>query len=159
MTVALAYALLFGACGVLIEANAPQFRYFARRLDKNGYLGEAMRTYRAIQFVRGVAQPGEGVFGVGSCSYAYAPEPANMQCYMNLREIYTDADAQRVRAQLLAGEFRYLIVPQGTPGDVILVAPRHWWTPRPLTRTPTSRSTACRSRPCGLSQSQQSLQR
>ena len=37
---ALAYALLFGACGVLIiEVNAPQFRYFARRLDKDGYLG------------------------------------------------------------------------------------------------------------------------
>ncbi|MCL5746331.1 MAG: hypothetical protein M1541_20770, partial [Acidobacteria bacterium] len=35
--VALAYALLFGACGVLIiEVNAPQIRYFARRLDQAG---------------------------------------------------------------------------------------------------------------------------
>jgi hypothetical protein len=160
VTVALAYALLFGACGVLIiEVNAPQFHYFARRLDKHGYLGEAMRTYRAIQFVRGAAQPGERVFGVGNCSYAYAAEPANMQCYMNLRAVYTDADARRVRAQLLAGEFRYLIVPQGTPGGIILRGAGPLVDAAPAYQDPYFAVYRVPLSPRGLSQSQQSLQR
>lgn len=160
VTVALAYALLFGACGVLIiEVNAPQIRYFARRLDKHGYLGEALRTYRAIEFVRGAAQPGERVFGVGNCSYAYASEPVDMQCYMNRSEVYTDADAQRVRAQLLAGEFRYLIVPQGAPGGVILRAAGPLVDAAPAYQDPYFAVYRVPLSPLGTSQSQQSLQR
>lgn len=160
VTVALAYALLFGACGALIvEVNAPQFRYFARRLDKSGYLEEALRTYRAIEFVRGAAQPGERVFGVGNCSYAYASEPANMQCYMNRGEIYTDADAERVRAQLLVGEFRFLIVPQGTPGGVILRVAGPLVDAAPAYQDPFFAVYRMPLSPLGVSQSQQSLQR
>ncbi len=160
VTVALAYALLFGACGALIiEVNAPQIRYFARRLDKRGYLEQALRTYRSIQFVRGAAQPGERVFGVGNCSYAYASEPANMQCYMNRNEIYTDEDAQRVRAQLLAGGFRYLIVPQGTPGGVILRVAGPLVDAAPAYQDPFFAVYRVPLSPLEASQSQQSLQR
>ncbi|MEN6600907.1 MAG: hypothetical protein ABFD86_00720 [Bryobacteraceae bacterium] len=160
VTGALAYALLFGVCGALIvEVNRPQLSYFRRHLDKAGYLREALRTYGSIEFVRGTAQPGERVFGVGNCSYAYAPEPAKMRCYMNRNGVYREADAETVRTQLVLGEFRYLIVPQGEPGHAILRAAGPSLEPAPayqdtyfaVYRVPLS--------PLGVSHSQQSLQR
>jgi hypothetical protein len=157
---ALTYALLFGACGILIvEVNAPQICYFARRLDKAGYLREAMRTYRSIEFLRGAAKPGERIFGVGNGSYAYAPEPANMQCYMNRNEVYTDTDAQRIRAILLAGDFQYLIVPQGAPGAVVLRSAGQLVDAAPAYQDPYFAVYRVPVSPLGASQSQQSLQR
>ncbi len=160
VTAALAYALLFGVCGALIvEVNGPQLDYFRRRLDKAGYLREALRTYGSIDFLQGVARPGERVFGVGNCSYAYVPEPADMQCYMNRNRIYTEADAETVRMRLVLGGFRYLIVPRDRAGDAILRAAGPSLEPAPayqdayfaVYRVPLS--------PLGVSHSQQSLQR
>lgn len=157
---ALAYALLFGVCGALIvEVNAPQIRYFARRLDKAGYLREAMRTYRSIEFVRGAARPGERILSVSNCSYAYAPDPVDMQCYMNRREAYTEADAQRVQAQLVLGGFRYLIVPRGATGDNILRAAGAWIEPAPSYQDPYFAVYRVPLSPRAASHSQQSLQR
>jgi hypothetical protein len=78
---------------------------------------------------------------------------------MNLSQVYTDADAQRVRAQLLAGEFRYLIVPQGTPGGVIVRVAGPWVDATPAYQDPFFAVYRVPLSPLGVSQSQQSLQR
>lgn len=160
VTAALAYALLFGVCGVLIvEVNGPQLDYFRRRLDKAGYLREALRTYGSVEFVRRAARPDERVFGVGNCSYAYAPEPSNMRCYMNRNEFYTETDAETVRTQFVLGEFRYLIVPQGESGRAILRAAGPSLEPAPAYQDAYFAVYRVPPSPLGVSHSQQSLQR
>ncbi len=156
----LGYVLLFGVCGALIiEVNAPQLQYFARRLDKSGYLHEALRTYGSMEFLRRAAQPGERVFGVSNCSYAYAPEPANMQCYMRRREVYSESDFKNVRDWLPLGGFRYLIVPCDASGDAF----RHGIAPldgaQPAYRDAYFEIYRVPLSPLGVSHSQQSLQR
>jgi Dolichyl-phosphate-mannose-protein mannosyltransferase len=70
------YALLIAVMGVMIiEVNAPQFAYFAGRIDKPDYLRAAMRTYGSVEYLKHSAGADASVYSVGNFSRAYAPDP------------------------------------------------------------------------------------
>jgi hypothetical protein len=70
------YALLISTMGLLIVGmNGPQIAYFAGRLDKPGYLREAMHAYGAVEFLHRTGQPHARVFGIENLARAYAPDP------------------------------------------------------------------------------------
>lgn len=106
------YALLFGLLGAaIVEVNAPQFRYFARRIDKPGYLRQALSPYRAMEFLRGVAHPGDAVLSVDSCALVYAPDPSAFHCLW-----------QATAVSLGGHDYRLLILPTARSG----LAPAGW---------------------------------
>jgi hypothetical protein len=106
------YALLFGLLGAaIVEVNAPQFRYFARRIDKPGYLRQAMLPYRAMEFLRGLAHPGDAVLSVDSCALVYAPDPSAFDCIW-----------QAMAASFDRRDYRFLILPTARAG----LAPAGW---------------------------------
>jgi hypothetical protein len=102
-----AYALLFGLLGgAIIEINAPQLRYFAWRINRQGYLRAAMAPYRPIAFLQSLAHPGDAILSVDNCPLAYAPNPGEFRCLWE-----ADAAVDRVRALLGRRDYRFLIVP------------------------------------------------
>ncbi len=102
-----AYALLFGLLGAaIIEINAPQLRYFAGRIDKPGYLRQAMVPYRAVEFLRGVVQPGDEVFSLSSCVLAYAPNPSTFHCAWP-----SNSAPDKAMAALTHRDYRFLMLP------------------------------------------------
>ncbi len=102
-----AYALLFGLLGAaIVEINAPQFRYFAGHIDKAGYLRQAMVPYRAVEFIRGVARPGDAVFSFSSCLLAYAPDPSAFHCAWP-----AESTPDRFTAALARRDYRFLMLP------------------------------------------------
>lgn len=105
----LAYCLVFALCGSTInEINGPQLRLFARRIDDREYLREALAPYRALEFLRTRWKPGGWLLGVGTCSFAYAPEPLQFNC------IVTDRyDPDEIRRELRQQRYDFLILPAG----------------------------------------------
>jgi hypothetical protein len=102
-----AYALLFGLLGVaIVEINAPQFRYFARRIDKAGYLREALVPYRSIAFLERVVRPGESILSVDNCPLAYAPNPSQFHCVWQV-----DSAFDSVSPLIDRRDYHFLIVP------------------------------------------------
>ena len=102
-----AYALLFGLLGVaIVEINAPQLRYFAGRIDKAGYLRQAMVPYRAVEFLRSAAHPGDAVFSLSSCVLAYAPDPSAFHCVWP-----AESAPGRSMAALTRRDYRFLMLP------------------------------------------------
>jgi 4-amino-4-deoxy-L-arabinose transferase-like glycosyltransferase len=111
------YALVFGLLGAaIVEVNAPQFRYFARRIDKPGYLRQAMLPYRAMEFLRSVAHPGDAVLSVDSCALVYAPDPSTFDC------AWPSTGQDSAEAALRRHNYRFLILPTARAGD----APSGW---------------------------------
>ncbi len=109
---AAAYALLFGLLGVaIVEINAPQLRYFARRIDKNEYLREALLPYRALEFVRSAAHPGDPVLSVDACPFVYAPNPSLFDCEWQ-------RDLNKLGPLLLRRDYRFLILPVAPAAEV-----------------------------------------
>ena len=104
---AAAYALLFGMLGAaIVEVNAPQLRYFARRIGKTEYLREALLPYRAVEFARSVARPHDAILSVDTCPFVYAPNPDSFDCAWTSESTYGSLDAQ-----LLHRSYRILILP------------------------------------------------
>jgi hypothetical protein len=102
---AAAYSLLFALSGAMIlEINLPQLRLFAGKVDKAGYLREALATYPSLEYLRSHAAPQERVLGFQNCSAAYAPAPAQFRCSFNESDI---------RTWLATGSHTWLIVPRG----------------------------------------------
>jgi hypothetical protein len=102
-----AYALLFGLLGVaIVEINAPQFRYFAGRIDNPGYLRQAMVPYRALEFLRGAVHTGDTVFSLSSCLLAYAPDPSAFYCTWP-----SESAPGRAMAALGQRDYRFLMLP------------------------------------------------
>ncbi|MGH9661341.1 MAG: glycosyltransferase family 39 protein, partial [Bryobacteraceae bacterium] len=76
---ACAHVLLFALCLTLIlEVNAPQFQYFARRIDRDRYLREVLPPTAPLLFLRGRAGPDDGILAVDACPDAYAPHPGRL---------------------------------------------------------------------------------
>lgn len=102
-----AYALLFGLLGIaIIEINAPQFRYFAGRIDKAAYLEQVMVPYRAVEFLKTATHPGDRVFSFSSCLLAYAPNKSQFDCAWP-----ADSPPGKEMAPLTHGDYRFLMLP------------------------------------------------
>jgi len=109
-----AYALLFGLLGAaIVELNAPQLRYFAGRIDKTGYLREALLPYRAVEFARGVARPQDPILSLDACPFSYAPNPSLFDCIWDI-----DLVPYKLDAQLRARNYRFLILPVARSSEV-----------------------------------------
>lgn len=107
---AAAFTLLFSFCVILIlEVNAPQFRYFTRQLDRRGYLSEALLTYRSLDALSRYAGPHDRVLSIWNCSMAYAPYPDQFYC------TYFDPEnpthLATIRRDVRDPSFRFVILP------------------------------------------------
>jgi len=101
------FALLAAA---IIEINAPQFQLFAGKIDKAGYLRQALATYPSLEYVKTQTAPGDRVLSIGNCSLAYAPDPAAFDCFWPASgpEYWREIENRLAQAQ-----FRFLILPAG----------------------------------------------
>lgn len=114
-----AYALLFGLLGAaIVEINVPQFRYFAKRIDKAEYLRETVAPYRAVEFVRNHAGPQDRILSFEACPFVYVPNPGLFDCVWPI-----DLAGQGLGARLLQNDYRFLILPLARAGEV----PKGWW--------------------------------
>lgn len=104
------YCLLFAACGIIIaEINAPQLAFFSGRLDKAGYLRQALITYPPLEFLQKHASRNERIFSVEDFSTAYAPDPAIFQC--ELCGTAGSCTGSDVLKEIAKGNYSYLILP------------------------------------------------
>jgi 4-amino-4-deoxy-L-arabinose transferase-like glycosyltransferase len=109
-----AYAFLFSICGIAInEINGPQLRYFSGRIDRQEYLREALLPYRAMEFLKGAAQPGDSIFSFENCGMAYSPNEDHFDCMMTNPEGWNQAVEW-----FSTHSYRFLIVPQAHAGEV-----------------------------------------
>ena len=109
-----AYAAMFGLLGTaIVEINTPQLRYFAHRIDKPEYLREALQPYRAVEFVRGRARPGDAVLSVNACPFVYAPNPSLFDCVWP-----PDLATDKLNVLLERRNYRFLILHVSHAGEV-----------------------------------------
>jgi hypothetical protein len=112
--VAAAYALLFALpVAMILEINAPQFRLFARQIDKTGYLREALVSFPSLQFLRARRIGNDRVLALGNTTAAYAPDPLRFE-FLATHGLADPAAA--VLARLSERDFRWLILPNDEMG-------------------------------------------
>jgi 4-amino-4-deoxy-L-arabinose transferase-like glycosyltransferase len=105
----LTYCLLISTMALMIVGiNGPQFSYFAGRLDKPGYLRQAMQAYGAVEFLHHTGNPHARVFGIENLARAYAPDPYRFSAMWCTRRISCAAD--RVVKETRESGAEYLIV-------------------------------------------------
>jgi len=106
---AMMYSFAFAMCVMMIaEINAPQLALFAGKLDKPGYLRQALVTYPALEFLQKHVEKGDGIFAVENCSAAYAPDPVQFRCELCAMGKCTAAG---VANEIAKGHYSYLILP------------------------------------------------
>ncbi len=91
------WSVAFSLCVMLIlEVNSPQIKYYTGRIDRQGYLREALQTYRSLEFLSRHADPSDRILGIRNCSMAYAPNPSNFFCRyfdLNARDQIEEVEA------------------------------------------------------------------
>ena len=109
------YCLSIGLMGLMIvDVNAPQLAYFAHRLDKSGYLREAMQAYGPVEFLRHTGAAHPSVFTIENMARAYAPDPFRFDGIWCSEKTPCSADRIVLNVRRCGAEF--LIVPDN--GDV-----------------------------------------
>jgi hypothetical protein len=103
------YCLIIAMLAVMIiEVNGPQIAYLAGRLDKPGYLGSVLRTYRSLEYLQ-KAEPGAEILGIDNCTRAYAPNPLKFQCVLCPQKGCETSD---VKANLEKFRPQYIVIPE-----------------------------------------------
>ncbi|MGA2326316.1 MAG: hypothetical protein ABSH05_08505 [Bryobacteraceae bacterium] len=114
ITAAAAYCLLFALPAVMImEINAPQFRLFARKIDKTGYLREALATFGSLEFLRTSRIGQDQVLALDNCSAAYAPDPRRFDCLLSGGSLDL---GEAVLSGLRQRDYRWLVLPRNEVG-------------------------------------------
>lgn len=99
LTGALAYCFAFATPPtMMIEINAPQLRYLAGGLDRNGYLREAVAGYPGMRALAEVWQEGDLALNIGSFAVAHSPDPLRMHS-TTLRGSWNRRPAQALAAR------------------------------------------------------------
>jgi len=114
------YCLLIALMGLMIvDINGPQLSYFARRLDKPGYLRAAMQAYGAVEFLDRAHADHANVFGVENLARAYAPDPLHFQAMWCPHE--APCSSRDVVVNTRRDRAEYLILPENgsVPSDVL----------------------------------------
>jgi dolichyl-phosphate-mannose-protein mannosyltransferase len=108
--IAAGWAAAFSICVILIlEVNAPQFRYLFSHRDREQYLQEALGTYPSLRLLGSMAAPGDRVLGINNCSMAYAPDPDIFYC--RERDPNNPEDVVDLTGTLNDPRFRFVIIP------------------------------------------------
>ncbi len=103
---ALTYTFLFAMLVVmLIEIPAPLLRLFAGQLEEEGYLRDAVASYRSLESLHDRAGPDDLILSVKDCARGYAPDPGRFRC--GLGKDRTDF----VQRELRERSYSFLIVP------------------------------------------------
>ena len=111
-----AYCFAFSLSLILIlEMNVPRLELFARRISREEFLRRSLVTYRSIEALNRLAQPGERAYSVGNCSTFYAN--IEFRCYYDADGNYS---LDQVRGDLETLRYQYLIVSANAWAD-----PRH----------------------------------
>ncbi len=110
-----AFALL---PGMILEVNAPQLAYFAGRLDKAGYLREAMADYGVIESLNARVNPDDRVITVNNCSSAYAWDPARFRCIREPNR-HDEDWFDEMAGVIVEARPRYIVLPAGRVGDSV----------------------------------------
>jgi hypothetical protein len=104
------YCLLIAMMGLaIIGVNAPQFSYFAGKLDKLGYLRASMQAYGAVDYLRQRGDTQARVYGIENQARAYSANPSNFDAMWC--SVRNGCDAARVLAAVRAFRADYLILP------------------------------------------------
>jgi hypothetical protein len=120
--VVMGYCLAFAWLPTLIlEVNAYQFPYFARRLDGAGYLRSVMDSYAAIEFLNRETRNGEQTLSINNCASAYANDPARFRCVRFLGPFVPETVA-RIAGIVSAARPDYVVLPAGERGRQLLPA-------------------------------------
>lgn len=120
--VALAYTMAFALLPTLmLEVNAPQLAYLAGRLDRQGYLREAMADYGSIEFLNQIQKSGERTVSINNCSSAYATDPARFRCLRYERNFEPKVVAA-IRRAVESEAPHYLVAPADVRGDLVVEA-------------------------------------
>lgn len=115
---AVSFCFLFSLTVMFIlEVNAPQFRLFAKKLDGEGYLSEALLTYPSLEYLKGRAGPNDLVYSLRNCSRAYAPYPDRFVCAYHRS---SSEGFERAEQNLAARDYRYMILPEGPDYQPVL---------------------------------------
>ncbi len=108
---AAAYSAMFSLCVIaILEINAPQFDYLGGRIDRTGYLRQALATYRPLEVLRALVTPGDRVLGINNCSVAYAPDPDLFYCLDPSPD--NPAQVAHVLDHVADRRFRFVILPR-----------------------------------------------
>jgi len=108
---AFGYCFAFGLMPTLmLEVNAYQFPYFARRLDKPGYLRATMTDYRSLEFINQTAEPEDRVLSINNCAAAYAYDPARFRC-VRMLGASSDGKFQLIKRTVESMRPDYLLLP------------------------------------------------
>jgi hypothetical protein len=112
---ALVYSLLFCLSGVMImEINAPQIRFLARRINGREYVRGVLPSVASLDFLAGAARPGDLVLSIGNCALTYAGVPWNYEC------LSPRLPPAQIRRRLSERPFRFLILPSHFTPPVVL---------------------------------------
>ena len=119
LALAVAWCLFISMSTIaFLEINGPQLSYFSGAIGKREYLRRALLTYRSLEALQGVADPGDAVFGVLNCSRLYAPYPERFYCRYHDPE---SPEGRRRLAGLIADwNIRYLILPAASARPEVL---------------------------------------
>jgi hypothetical protein len=103
------YCLLIALLGsMVIDLNRPQLALLSGRIGEAAYLASVLDSYRSVEYLKKIAQPGESTFSVDNCSRAYAPNPLQFVCIKCSPGLCT---MEEVSAEVRKQRSRYLILP------------------------------------------------
>lgn len=101
-----AYCFAFSLSLILIlEMNVPRLELFARRISREEFLRQSLVTYRSIEALNRLAQPGERAYSVGNCSTFYSD--IEFRCYYDYQGNYS---LDQIRGDLETLRYQYLIL-------------------------------------------------
>jgi len=101
-----------------LEINGPQLSYFSGAIGKREYLRRALRTYRSLEALQGMAGSGDAVLGVRNCSRLYAPYPDRYYC--RYWDPESPEDRRRLARVLVDWNVRYAILPAASARPAVL---------------------------------------
>ena len=121
---ALAYCFAFALLpALMLEVNPIQLGYFARRLDREGYVRAMLPGYKSIEYLNAHMANGERALAIGNCAIAYADDPLRFRC-MELRGAMPPERAREVIGVVQANAPACLVLPRDAMGEQ-LTPPAH----------------------------------
>lgn len=120
-----AYCLVFSlSLALIMEVSVPRLKLFAGRASPQQFLRESLITYRSLEALNRVAQPGERAYAVGNCSTFYAA--VEYHCYYDFESRYS---LEKIVNDLRRGHYQYLLVSNGWAEPQHLRMIEHWFRP------------------------------
>lgn len=120
VAVALAYCFAFALLpALMLEVNVHQLRYFARRIDRTGYVRAMLKEYPSIEYLNSHLTGREWALAIDNCALAYANDPLRFRC-MELRGAMSRERVEDVIDVVRDNAPDFLVLPADETGDLLL---------------------------------------